>query len=544
MSNNDDDRLPEEATATTTSPAAAISEIQEYIEISEQRRRVFPRAALVGLGAGLIAAVFRTTLAGMDALRNSLIARAHDFPAWAWILPVLFSAAGATASVVLVRRFAPETAGSGVPHLKAVLHRFRTLTWKRVLPVKFLAGASAIGGGLALGREGPTVQMGGAIGDAIAGWLKGSPRERRTLIAAGAGAGLAAAFNAPLSGLIFVLEEVRRDFHPMVFGAAFIAAVVADIPSRLISGAFPVFTVPNYPTPPLSSLPGFAVLGIGAGLLGIAFNKSLLGTLDLFARLRGSWAIAIPAGVGGLVGLVAWFNPLLVGSGHSLAEQVLAGKLMLSALPVLFVMRFGLTTSSYGTGASGGIFAPLLVLGALLGLTMGQILQAIAPAWVPQPAVFAVVGMAAYFAAIVRAPLTGIMLIVEMTGSYQQMLPLLVSCFFAYAVAELLKDLPIYEALLERDLVQDGLAIHLREPVVADFEVHQGAAFEGMEVWQLGLPQGCVLVRCVEAGREQIPTAHTRLEAHMRITAVVAPEAEEAIRILREGCKAPSTEKQ
>ncbi len=145
--------------------------------------------------------------------------------------------------------------------------------------------------------------------------------------------------------------------------------------------------------------------------------------------------------------------------------------------------------------------------------------------------------MAAYFVAVVRAPLTGIMLIVEMTGSYEQMLPLLVSCFFAYAVAELLRDLPIYEALLERDLVQEGLQIHLKEPVVADFEIQQGARYVGKEVWELGLPAGCVLVRCVEGGRELVPTAHTRLEAHMRITAIVSPKAEEAIQLLRDGCK-------
>jgi CIC family chloride channel protein len=524
--------------APTTPPASAQSEIQEYIEVSEQRRRVFPRAAMVGLGAGLTAALFRTILAGMDSLRNGLIVWAKAFPTWGWVLPTVFSALGATVSVILVRRYAPETRGSGVPHLKAVLHRFRTLTWSRVLPVKFLAGIASIGGGLALGREGPTVQMGGAIGDAVSRWLKAPPRERRTLIAAGAGAGLAAAFNAPLSGLIFVLEEVRRDFHPMVFGAAFVAAVIADIPARLISGAFPVFTVPNYPTPPVTSLPGFALLGIIAGLLAVAFNRGLLGTLDLFARLRGRWTIVLAAAVGGAVGMISWFSPLLVGSGHALAEQALAGQLTLVAIPILFVARFALTTSSYGTGASGGIFAPLLLLGALIGLALGQVLQILAPAWVPQPAVFAVVGMAAYFAAIVRAPLTGIMLIVEMTGSYQQMLPLLVSCFFAYAVAELLKDLPIYEALLERDLVQEGLEIHLQEPIVTDFEVQRGADFEGRQVWELGLPAGCVLVRVVEGGREFIPTAHTRLEPHMRITAIVSPQAQEAIHLLREGCKA------
>ena len=130
---------------------------------------------------------------------------------------------------MMVRRFAPEASGSGIPHLEAVLHRLRSMNWIRVLPVKFIAGTLSLGGGLALGREGPTVQMGGAVGDAISKWLKVLPRERRTLIAAGAGAGLAAAFNAPLSGVIFVLEEIQRDFHPFVFGAAFLAVAVYEL---------------------------------------------------------------------------------------------------------------------------------------------------------------------------------------------------------------------------------------------------------------------------------------------------------------------------
>jgi len=179
----------------------ALSEIQEDLIIRQQRRRLFPRAALVGLGAGLIAALFRAVLAEADLFRNALIVKSQQFPLYGWIFPLLFSMAGALLSIFLVTRFAPETGGSGIPHLEAVLHRLRTSRWKRVLPVKFVAGAAAIGGGLALGREGPTVQMGGAVGDAISGWLKAPPRERRTLMAAGAGAGLAAAFNAPLAGV-------------------------------------------------------------------------------------------------------------------------------------------------------------------------------------------------------------------------------------------------------------------------------------------------------------------------------------------------------
>lgn len=512
------------------------SEIQEEIEIRQQRRRLLPRAAVVGLIAGLVAALFRAALAGGDALRNSLITWAQRYPIWGWIFPVLFSLTGAVLSILLVRRYAPETSGSGVPHIKGVMHRLRTLDWKRILPVKFIAGVLSIGAGLALGREGPTVQMGGAVGDAVANLFKVAPRERRTMIAAGAGAGLAAAFNAPLAGVMFVLEEIQRDFHPFVFGAAFLAAAIADIVVRLLSGAYPVFSIPNYATPPITALPVFAVLGVLAGLLGVAFNKGLLKALDLFGRLKGRWVLAAGAAVGAAVGLVGWFSPIAVGGGHALAELVLAGNLVLTAIPVFLLIRFLMTISSYATGTAGGIFSPLLALGALLGLATGQIVHIFAPQVVPVPAVFAIVGMAALFTAIVRAPLTGIVLIVEMTGNYQQMLPLLVGCFCAYAMAEILRDSPIYEALLERDLIRDGTHVHLKEPVVVDFNIQDGAPFAGQKVSLLRLPPGCVLIRCVENGREFVPKASTRLEAHMLITAVIAPDASGAFDQLRHGC--------
>jgi CIC family chloride channel protein len=509
------------------------SEIEEYLNIRQQRRWIFPRAALVGVCAGITALLFRAALTGADVFRNGLLAWAHDIPTLGWIFPVLFTMLGAGISVTITRRYAPESSGSGIPHLEAVLHRFRKLEWKRVLPVKFFGGIIAIGSGLALGREGPTVQMGGAVGDAISRWLNVSERERLTLISAGAGAGLAAAFNAPLSGLVFVLEEVRRDFQPIVFGAAFIAAVIADIIARIGSGQFPVFAVPSYPVPPLVSLPIFALLGVVAGLFGVLFNRSLLTTIELYARLPARFVLPVAAFTGGIVGLVGWFSPLLMGSGHSLAESALKGDLLLIAIPLFFIIRFLLTITSYGTGAPGGIFAPLLVLGALIGLAIGQIAHNLLPDIVPIPAVFAVVGMAAYFTAIVRAPLTGIMLIVEMTGNYSQMLPLLVSCFCAYAVAEFMKDLPIYEALLERDLKRGGEAQLLKEPVVVEFTIQADAPFVGLEVRSLGLPSGCILVRCSDGKREWVPKANTRLEAHMRITAMIAPEASGSLDILR-----------
>lgn len=529
--------VPISAQETSVTSAQVRSEIQEFLQVSAQRRRLFPRAALVGLLAGLLAVAFRAILAAGDALRNVLLVRAHHFPAFGWLLPVLFGAVGAALSVFLVRRFAPEASGSGIPHLEATLHRLRELNWKRVLPVKFFGGALALGGGLALGREGPTVQMGGAVGAAVSDWLQVGVRDRLTLIAAGAGAGLAAAFNAPLAGLVFVLEEVQKDFRMAVFGTAFLAAAIADIVARFAAGQLPVFTVPSYPVPALAALPAFALLGMVCGLLGIVYNRSLLRTLDLYARLPDRLRVPAAALVGAVVGLTAWFSPIAVGGGHTLAEVFLEGHAALALIPLWFLLRFVLSMASYGTGAPGGIFAPLLVLGALIGLGIGQATHLVVPTLVPQPAIFAVVGMAAYFTAIVRAPLTGIVLIIEMTGNYAQMLPLLVACFCAYAVTEYLNTLPIYEALLERDLLQGGHPPDPKEPMVLEVEVEPGSPFEGKTVRELGLPPGCILVHCRQDGREWVPTADTRLEAHTRVTAVIAPEAKGGVAALRHGCE-------
>jgi chloride channel protein, CIC family len=526
----------EAVSKSASASAEAKSEVEDYLEVSQQRHKLFPRAATVGVAAGAVAVLFRASLAAGDALRNGLVNWSHATPEFGWIFPVAFGAAGAAAAVCLVVSYAPETSGSGIPHLKAVLHRLRDLSWTRVLVVKMFSGVLAISSGLALGREGPTVQMGGAVADGLARSMKVSPADRLTLTAAGAGAGLAAAFNAPLSGLVFVLEEMRRDFRPAVFGAAFLAAASADVVARSVSGQLPVFTVPNYAMPSLIALPAFAVLGIAAGGLGVAFNRSLLAGVDFAARFNGRQRVALGAIVGAVAGLVAWFYPVAAGGGHELGELVLTNRIGLIAIPILFSVRFTLTVASYGTGSAGGIFSPLLVLGALLGLGVGYLAHGLAPALAPEPGVFAVVGMAAYFTAIVRAPLTGILLITEMTGSYEQMLPLLTSSFCAYAVAEYLRDLPIYEALLERDLERGGFDNGHAQPIVAEFEIEPDAPFAGRLVRELGLPSGCILVRCALDHTEQVVTANTRLQTHMKITAVIAPEADNALEILRRGC--------
>ncbi|MGC4043473.1 MAG: H(+)/Cl(-) exchange transporter ClcA [Armatimonas sp.] len=517
--------------------AVAQSAIHEYLYTRQQRRRIFPRAALVGFVAGIVAVAFRIALVEGERVRVSLLHWAHDHGALGWLFPLLFGALGAAISVLLVRSYSPEATGSGIPHLKAVLGQYRMLDGSRVLPVKFFGGTLALGSGLTLGREGPTVQMGAAVADLLSGPLKATPKERLTLLAAGAGAGLAAAFNAPLSGLIFVVEELEGTFRPIVFGAAFIAAAVADIVTRSASGPYPVLKVPSYPIPPLGSLPVFLLLGLLAGGIGVLFNRSLLGMQTTWKRLPTTWMVPMAGLVGACVGLLSWFVPGVVGSSHDLFELTLTGKVALTLVPLWFGLRFLLTVGSYSTTAPGGIFAPILILGALLGLAVGQIAHHIAPGILPEVGACAVVGMAALLTAIVRAPLTGIVMILEMTGDYHQMLPVIVACFGAYIGAELLNDRPIYEALLERDLAVNGGPPPAKKPVVAEFEVEPGSRFENTLVRDLGLPSGCLLVRCSTKEQEVTPTADTRLHAHDWITAVIDANTPGGLMYLKEGCQ-------
>jgi chloride channel protein, CIC family len=512
-------------------------EIRDFDRRQERRRRIAPRAMLVGILAGLVASAFRLTLEAADRAREALLSAAHRMPLpWGLLIVPLLCGIGAGAALWIVRRFAPETSGSGIPHLKAVLHRLRGMSWRRVLLVKFASGTLGIGSGLALGREGPTVQMGGAVGQMVSGWLRSSARERHILVAAGAGAGLAAAFNAPLAGVVFVLEELRRDFAPGALTGAFVSSVTADIVVRLLTGQSPIFRVANPPVPPLSFLPLFLVLGVTAGLLGVLFNRTLLGSLRLFERLS-RWPFGLPAAlVGVAIGIVGWFAPEALGGGGPLVQATLSGRIGLSALLVFLLLRFLMTMASYGTGTAGGIFAPLLVLGAQAGLLLGLLSRPVIPSVAGFGTSFAVVGMAALFTAIVRAPLTGIVLILEMTSSYPLMLPLLAACFTAYAVADLLRDRPIYEALLERDLLRGQAPTEKDEAaILVEVLVEEGAPFDGQQIADLGLPRGCLLITVQREGGDEVPSRDTVLRAGDRVTALVAPSAEASIEMLRRG---------
>jgi CIC family chloride channel protein len=526
-------------TGVAQSPPAKVERrIGDLLRAHEMRRRQLPRAILAGVAAGLVAVAFRWALHWAEWWRTALVVDARTFGWGDVALALAIAGGGAMLAIAVVTRWAPEAAGSGIPHLKAVLDHLRQLDGWRVLPVKFVGGLLAIGSGLALGREGPTVQMGGAVGQLVGGWLGGTPRERRTLVAAGAGAGLSAAFNAPLAGLVFVLEEVQRDFGANVFAATLAASVTADIVARLLLGQTPVFHVEIGDIPKLSLLPLASLIGVAAAVFGVAFNRGLLRSLDIADRLRRRWSLAPAAAAGVLTGAVLWWAPDVVGTGLPLVERMLAGEMTLLALAAVFAVRFLLTLAGYGCGAPGGIFAPMLILGAALGLMLADGAAVIVPIATPDLRAVAVVGMAAYFAAVVRAPLTGIVLMVEMTGQYALVLPLALASAIAYGVTEFFRDPPIYQALLERELRAARPQGRLSEPLLMDLSILSGAPFDDRRVRDLGLPAGCLVVSVERAGSHLVPSADMVVGAGDRVHVLVSPDARDAVPLLRRGAGA------
>ncbi len=501
----------------------------------ERRRRIFPRALLVGAIAGLVASFFRAGLERFEEWRGLLVQRLHPLGGAGLAALVVLGAGGAALAVWLVRRYEPAAGGSGIPQLKAVLHRLRPMSGGRLIAVKFAGGLAAIGSGLALGREGPTIQMGGAVGRVVARRLPSSSHERGILIAAGAGAGLAAAFNAPLAGLVFVLEEIQKNFAPGVFTATFLASVTADAVSRFLFGQTAVFHTPPIPTPPLGSLPLFVLLGVAAGLLAVAFDRGLLAVLRLFDRASGRGRLVAAAGVGAAIGAVAWFAPSLVGSGGPLVTRTLAGHGALGLLLLTLALRFVMTIFSYGTGAPGGIFAPMLVLGSQAGLALGVAAAGVAPTLAGEPRAWAVVGMAALFAGTVRAPLTGIVLMVEMTESYTLMLALLAASFAAQWVADRLGEPPIYDSLLERELRRTSDVERPEGALMVELDLLPGAPFAGRRVADLGLPAGCLIVALERRADHLVVSGETVLRAGDRLQVVLAPGAADALGRLRAG---------
>lgn len=412
-------------------------------------------ALVGGVATGVVGGAFRWCLQTADRWRLDLLDWAHQTSGAALLAPVAATATGAAVAAALVAA-APLAAGSGIQHVEAVARGEADPPPARVVPAKFVGGLLAIGSGLVLGREGPTVHMGAALGTA-AGRRTGLPDDDvRHIQSAVAGAGLAVAFNAPIGGALFVVEEVTKVFTIRVVVPAMVAVATAVAFSRLILGDHPDFSMGPLDAPPVALLPVFVVFGLLTGLLGMLYNRLVLGFLELTTRLHRIPPVVRAAAIGAIIGALLVIEPSTAGGGDALVHRILdGGSVLLPAALGLLLVRFVAGPLSYAAGTPGGLFAPLLAVGALWGVLFAGLTDALLPGVAPNLTIaMALVGMAAFFSATVRAPLTGIVLVSEMTATATLTIPMAAAAAAAVLVAQLVSSPPIYDSLRERMLGQ------------------------------------------------------------------------------------------
>lgn len=404
-------------------------------------------AAIAGTATGLMGGAFRLLLTAAESLRDEVLERAGNQPGPAWLVPMavgFLCAAAARASV----RWVPQAAGSGVQRLEAEARGEQGPAPLSLLPAKFVGGLLALGSGLALGREGPTVQMGAAVAAGVGRFGRADPGEVRDMAIASGGAGLAVAFSAPLGGILFAVEEVAQRFRPRLLVIALVATGTAMIVAQQLLGAEPNFSVssPEPLTGPVMAV--VVVLGLLCGVLGLAYNRLVLSSLTVVAGVQRRLPPEIVAGaVGVVVVVVGLLSPDLIGGGDPISQSVLDGDTPLRVLVALLLIRFLLGPMSYSVGTPGGLFSPLLAIGALLGGIVAGVSNAVLPGSPVSSTSLAIVGMATFFTAVVRAPLTGIALIVEMTATTTLVLPMVLAAAGATIVCMALRGQPVYDSL-------------------------------------------------------------------------------------------------
>lgn len=352
----------------------------------------------------------------------------------------------------LVVRFAPEAGGSGIQRVEAIEEHEVDPSTRKVLPVKFFGGLLSLGSGMALGREGPTVQMGASIAHYLAPRLVQGKEDERVVLAAGSGAGLAVAFNAPIGGSVFVFEELTGNFTPWLLLCTLGAASFAIMSMRVILGNHFDFDVPFGVTPSGSAYWWFLLLGVLLGMVGAFYNWLIMFLLKDKDRCFKLPTIVHAGIIGGIVGLIAWFSPILVGGGDRLTQSLFSQPFPLYSLALIFLLRLVLGPLCYSAETPGGMFAPMLFVGSAFGALVGGVAHHFALAANVPITDFAVIGMAGLFAASVRAPITGMALAIEMTGRADLTLGMMATAFGAVLLAMLLQSPPIYDSLKERML--------------------------------------------------------------------------------------------
>ena len=401
--------------------------------------KIFWQSILVGILTGCLVVLFRL---GIENVFQFVMTHFYANP----LLFISITTLGGLISGLLVYKLAPETSGSGIPYVKMSLLRSGKMIRVRTIFVKFFAGVIGIGSGLSLGREGPSVQLGAGAGSLVGKWFKLNGNNRDKLIASGAGAAIGATFNAPIAGTLFVLEELIHKFTPSILFPVLVATVCASTLARDFLGVNPAFdiTLPAIKTSPAVILVCI-ILGVVSGILGVAFAKTIFAFNNIYSKINIP-AYLKPALAGFVTGAAGLLVPYVLSSGNNAVGMLLENKFAFGMVLLIFVLKFFITPVCFSSGAAGGIFLPMLMLGSFLGYITGFIfnnfgldlnLLAIAS-----------LGMAGFLSSTARTPITAVVMVFEMTGGYECILPLMLVAAVADLTAEKLNHKPIYARLV------------------------------------------------------------------------------------------------
>ncbi|MFC6463789.1 ClC family H(+)/Cl(-) exchange transporter [Marinilactibacillus sp. GCM10026970] len=467
------------------------------------------KGILVGVIVGIVVSLFRYTVEFMldHIIEFYDYLRVHP----RWIIGWIFASLTAAFIIAILVRDEPNIKGSGIQDIEGQLQGVLKLNWFSILWRKFIGGSLAIGSGLALGREGPSIQLGGAVGQGVHALLKGNRSQKNILISAGASAGLSAAFNAPISGITFILEEVHHKFSGILLLSAFSSSIAANFVAYRIFGIEPALHLGELILFPLEHYLHLIVLGVFLAIVGRFYQEVLLFMPSLYKRLP------IPAYLYGFLPFlivipIGLYFPQMLGGGTSIIAMINSARFPTLFFISIFVFRFIFSHISYGSGLPGGIFIPVLCLGAILGGIYGNtalFITGIEDAFIRS---FIVYAMGGFLTAVTKAPLTSVMLITEMTGTEAQLMPLAVVCLSAYIFADFIGSESIYEKLLERKVHRIPTVFN-GELASVECSVEPDSPLDGITLRNISLPFGSQLVKVKRHNNEFIPRQDTTIWA-------------------------------
>ncbi|MBQ6511311.1 ClC family H(+)/Cl(-) exchange transporter [Methanobrevibacter sp.] len=461
--------------------------------------RLTIQGIMVGIFAGLMVCLYRFLLYGSENILRGYLTIINGNIVYTILFFIALGVMGLLIDYLI--KWEKDSAGSGIPQVYAEIKGHMEANWAKVLVSKILAGVLTALGGLSLGPEGPSVQIGGMAGKGIAKLFNGSKTDELRLILVGSAVGITAAFNAPLAGVIFVFEEINHGFDKTLVFIALVSAIVSDFISKVIFGQqtildFPVLNIP------LESYWILIILGVIIGILGYVYNIGMIKSSDFVSNLKiPSWLKFVVVFM--VSGVVALTVPEISDGGHFMMDMLDVAIPSLGVLVLLLLLKYLFSMFSFSSGAPGGIFLPILVLGAYIGAVFGSI---VVPYFGWQQDLiyrFIIISMAGFFAATVRSPITGIVLLAEMSGSTESLVAMIIVCLIAYVVPTLLGNEPIYESLYDRLLLTKNREF-VKKPskhVLSEYLVPLNCNYINFKIKDIPFPKNAIVVSVIRNGK-------------------------------------------